>query len=419
MMKAILIKKIFLSCALLLFLFILNTGLIQAQDASQEVVISVFVRDECGHCQDEKVFLSDFERELSLHVVGPRLKLNYYNLKDPVNVELFSQVAETYGLVKGTPITLIKGRIFTGFGSSRNTGELIRQLTYGQAHENWIFEDILDGRAVVVDALHPGEVCDEDELCQVPAPESSRPTVSLFGWEIDTSGLSLGALAAVLGFVDGFNPCAMWVLVMFLIILSQLGSRKKMLQYAGVFILAEAIMYYLILNVWFTVWDFVSLDRIVTPLVGLLALGSGVYFIYKFITFTPECKVTNLEQKSRTTAKVKELAAKPFTIAVFFGILGLALSVNIFEFACSIGIPQTFTKVIEMNNLNWLQTQGYMLIYIVMYMVDDLIVFGLALWGLDKLGLTHKYSKWATLIGAVLMLLLGFIMLIRPSLLVF
>ena len=59
----------------------------------------------------------------------------------------------------------------------------------------------------------------------------------------------------------------------------QAGSRRRMFEFAGLFILAEAVMYYLILNVWFTAWDFVKLDKIVTPLVGLLALGSGIYFI--------------------------------------------------------------------------------------------------------------------------------------------
>ena len=110
------------------------------------------------------------------------------------------------------------------------------------------------------------------------------------GCEIDTNAMyvdlpfvgiinlkeySLPILAAVLGFVDGFNPCAMWVLVMFLSILVQSGSRKKMFQIAGIFILAEAIMYFMILNVWYKTWDFVKLDHIVTPIIGLISLAAG------------------------------------------------------------------------------------------------------------------------------------------------
>ena len=105
-------------------------------------------------------------------------------------------------------------------------------------------------------------------------------------------------------------------------------------------------------------------------------------------------------------------------MAVALGVIGLALSVNIFEFACSVGIPQAFTKILELNSLGWLKTQGLVIAYMLMYMLDDIIVFGLALWSFEKIGLTHKYSKWTTLIGGILMILLGLTMLLKPEWLV-
>ncbi|MDP3380811.1 MAG: hypothetical protein Q8S84_04755 [bacterium] len=39
------------------------------------------------------------------------------------------------------------------------------------------------------------------------------------------------------------------------------------------------------------------------------------------------------------------------TIGVFFVTILIAFSVNIVEFACSIGIPQAFTKILEMSSL--------------------------------------------------------------------
>jgi hypothetical protein len=210
----------------------------------------------------------------------------------------------------------------------------------------------------------------------------------------------------------------MWVLVMFLILLSQVGDKKKMWQFAGLFIIAQAIMYYLILTAWFAVWDFVKLDRIVTPLVGLLALGSGVYFLYKFKTYKPVCNVTSQKEQQRVENKMAGLVNKPMTLMVAIGVIGLALSVNIFEFACSVGIPQAFTKILEINQLGWLKTQFFVGLYMLMYMIDDILVFGLALWSFDKIGLTHKYSKWTTLLGGILMIVLGLIMLFRPGWLV-
>ena len=108
------------------------------------------------------------------------------------------------------------------------------------------------------------------------------------------------------------------------------------------------------------------------------------------------------------------------TIAVALGVLALAFSVNIIEFACSIGIPQTFTKILDINYLTWAGKQFYNALYILMYMVDDLIVFGLALYSFEKVGLTtHKYTSASHFIGGLLMLILGLIMLLNPTLLVF
>lgn len=377
------------------------------------VVISMFVRDDCGHCIDAKAFLADFVVEY------PHVELNYLDLTVEENAQLFDDVTTEYILVKGTPLTLIDGTLIQGFGTAETTGKVFTDLVASASGENMTFAEALEsGDAHVHDSFALGTTCDSSEYCDDSHGEF-LVTIPVIGKTIDVGGFSLGMMSAVLGFIDGFNPCAMWVLVMFLLILSQVGSRKRMIQYAGLFILAEAIMYYLILTVWFTVWDFVALDRIVTPLVGLLAVGSGIYFLYKYYTFSPECKVAGADQRAKITSKVKEYAAKPLTLGVALGILGLAFSVNVFEFACSIGIPQAYTKVLELNNLSWVGRQGYMGLYILMYMIDDLIVFGIALWSIDKIGITEKYSKWSSLIGGILMLALGAILLIRPTLLIF
>ena len=51
-------------------------------------------------------------------------------------------------------------------------------------------------------------------------------------------------------------------------------------------------------------------------------------------------------------------------------------------------------------------------------MIDYIIFFGFALMSVNKLQLTTKYSKWVNLFGGILMIILGLIMLIKPSLLI-
>lgn len=191
---------------------------------------------------------------------------------------------------------------------------------------------------------------------------------------------------------------------------------------AGLFILAEAIMYNLILNVWYKTWDFVALDQIVTPLVGLLALGGGAFFLYRWHknkNAALVCDISDIETQSKTIGRFRAIVDQPLTLATIAAIVTIAFSVNIIEFACSIGIPQAYTKILELNMLSFLERQGYILVYTLGYMVDDLLVFGLAIWGYGKLEAHgHKYAQLSLLIGGILMLLLGGLLIYDPSLLV-
>src|SRR3989338_8278233 len=56
--------------------------------STQKVVVSVFVRDDCKHCKDEKVFFQESPSD--------DLILDYYNLSDESNQKLFKAVAEEY-----------------------------------------------------------------------------------------------------------------------------------------------------------------------------------------------------------------------------------------------------------------------------------------------------------------------------------
>lgn len=378
--------------------------------AEGRVLVEVFERQDCAHCQAEKRYLNDLQGERS------DVEASFIDINTEEGKALFDQFAASQKLSKATPITVIGATVLQGFDSERTTGKRIESLIDANAGKPRIgIAGLLSGQAGEVEKT-TGAVCDSTTgICTMPAPEPLLVTIPFTAVTIDAAQYSLPVLSGVLGLIDGFNPCAMWVLVTFLIVLVQMGSRRRMWTVAGIFILAETIMYYLILNVWFTAWDFVGLDRIVTPIVGALAIGGGLFFLYEWYRSDGTCQVVDLEGRAKISGRIKKLASEPFTWLTAFGVIALAFSVNVIEFACSIGIPQAFTKIIELNGLNFWQTQGYMADYIFFYMIDDFLVFGLALWGFDKLHLTQAYSKWSNLIGGVLMLALGYLLIFSPA----
>lgn len=374
------------------------------------VAVFMFGRDDCGFCKAQQEFLQTTD-----------IPYEYLNVTADDNAaRLFNAVAEKHGIPKVTPLTVVGDTVLQGFNGAETTGKRIVE-----AHESAQYGPIRSIEDHLVkspkQSVEQGAGCDEFGIeCDVSgtAYVFDLPMVGL----VDLKSLSLFSLSALLGTIDGFNPCAMWVLITFLVLLSQAGSKRKMVVLAGVFVAAEAVMYNLILNVWYTTWDFVKLDEIVTPLVGFVALGGGAFFLYRWYKNRATalvCDITDLDTQARTVDKLKFIINQPLTLATVGSILLIAFSVNIIEFACSIGIPQAFTKILELNALSGFERQFYILIYTVGYMIDDFVVFGLAIWGYGKLAAHgHSFAQMSLLIGGALMLLLGALLVIDPQLLV-
>jgi cytochrome c biogenesis protein CcdA/glutaredoxin len=404
------LKTLLLTAFIFLFVFIVSGLQHKVIATASAPDIIVFVREGCQHCKNEESFLKDVQKK-------EHFDIKYYHLENKNDKPIWISFTEKHRLSKVTPITVIGKTYIIGFDTPQTTGKEIQNLVIKMKKEKVVTSL---GYDQYEQSGLSTSVCTTDRNipCTISPQREFIVKVPFYG-ELNIEKYPLIIIASVLGFIDGFNPCAMWVLITFLIILLQVGNRKKMALFAGVFILAEAVMYTLILTVWFKTWDFVQLDTIITPVVGVVSIIGGFLFIKEFRKKELVCKVTNREERSKTYHKIKELATEKFTLITFIGILGVAFSVNIIEFACSIGIPQTFTKILEINNLNFIQSSVLILLYIFFYMFDDLVVFGLALYGADKLALTTKYSKWSNLIGGIVMIVLGLILILKPQLLSF
>lgn len=374
------------------------------------VDVIVFLRKGCTHCEAEETFLDNLIKERT------NIQVTKYRLENPDERKLWETFTTKQGISKVTPITVIGNSYIIGFDNETTTGQELIALI-GRVKKEGNITDL--ERTDMQAATGADSACPEDGStpCTIVG-KSSSITLPFIG-KIATEEYPLIVLSAILGFFDGFNPCAMWVLVTFLIILMQVGSRRKMLLFAGTFVVAETVMYFLIMTVWYKTWDFVRLDNWVTPIVGIISIVGGIFFLREWRKKELVCHVMNMKQQHKTHQKIRELATGKFTVVTFLGILAIAFSVNIIEFACSIGIPQAFTKILEMNQLSFLQSLGFIFIYIFFYMLDDFIVFAIALYGIDKLHLTSKYSKLSNLIGGIVMVILGLLLIFKPVALLF
>jgi hypothetical protein len=230
--------------------------------------------------------------------------------------------------------------------------------------------------------------------------------------EIDPAEFSLPALAIILGAVDGFNPCAMWVLVYLITLIATLRDRRKIWLLVGSFVLASGIIYFLLMTAWLNAFLLIGYVKPVTVVIGLIALGGGIWQMREFVKARGEivCEVTSEESRKKTMSKIQTIVSSPVTLGTMLGIIALAFAVNSVEFVCSAAIPAVFTHVLSLAGLPAIQYYGYILLYVLIFMLDDLIIFGsAAIFMTSNLGI--RYAKYFRPVGAAILIALGLLLL--------
>src|SRR5690606_239780 len=123
--------------------------------------------------------------------------------------------------------------------------------------------------------------------------------------------------------------------------------------------------------------------------VGLLAIGGGAWYLREFFV-NPEalCKVTGAQSRQRVLQRLREVALERRFWLALAGIIALAVAVNLVEFICSAGIPAVYVQVLTLSALPAWQYHAYLLLYILVFMLDDLLIFVIAMKTLQVTGLT-------------------------------
>ncbi len=235
--------------------------------------------------------------------------------------------------------------------------------------------------------------------------------------KIKTSSLLFAS--AVLGFLDGFNPCAMWVLIYLITLVSTLKDKKKLYVIVGTFVITEAIMYFFVLAGWLTLFNFIGFSRYLMFGIGAFAILFGLKSLQDFIKQKGQmvCKVTDFKKRQETMSRMQKLVHSPLTWVTILGIIALAVTVNSFEFACSWQLVSVFTQMLSVADISTASKYFYILVYDFFFMLDDFIIFALAAMAIDT-PIMDKYAGLSKLLGGIIMIALGIILLFFPNLLI-
>ena len=377
-------KKLIISLVLLLFpilVFADNnytdvvSDVVGVQKEEGEINIYLFYSATCPHCHEEMEFLSKYKEE------NNNVNIYEYEVtRDETNYSYLEQVKTHFNVTSNSvPFTVIGDSFFVGFSD------------YTKERMINVVDDYLGKEKV------------------------NTYKLPILG-EVDAKGANIFIIAIILGFIDGFNPCAMWVLLLLIGMVLSSKNKKKMFYIGGTFIFVSALVYFLSMLGIGLVLD-LSAIAFIRSIIGVLAIGFGIYNLYTYIKTRKDngCHVVDKKKRKNIINKINDILSKQSFILMIIGTVALAISVNLIELMCSLGFPAIFLEILSVNKVLGTSKILYMLVYIFFYLIDDFIIFLIALKTSKVKGISTKYGKLVNLIGGILMLILGVLLILKPE----
>ena len=173
----------------------------------ERVQLIIFYGEGCPYCARELAFLDELQDR------QPLLEVERYEVwNNAENRQLFQTTAAEFGVdAQAVPTTFLGEAVWVGFDST-------------------VQQQIEDAVAALTVGMVPA------------VPDRTSVDVPFVG-TVDVGDSSLIVATLVIGFVDGVNPCSLWVLSVLLALVLHSGSRRRVAAVGGVFLLVTSTMY--------------------------------------------------------------------------------------------------------------------------------------------------------------------------------
>ncbi len=427
--------------------------------AANKTTLHFFWGNGCPHCNKEKVFLGHLKKKY------PELEIKSYEVwYDLENAGLFAQMAKAYGKkIEGVPSVFIGNfEPIVGYLSDETTGKLIEErIVYCIEHgcvnpldririppeikeaqkeePKWETpktkgplikaapEEVSEAerrseeRASLKQepARKDAVVREADPVAKKDVPDQETKTVSLpLLGEIDTSKTSLPVLTLVIAGMDGFNPCAFFVLLVLLSVLVYARSRRIMLLIGGTFVFFSGFVYFLFMAAWLNLFLLFGQLKIITIGAGTIALLIAVINIKDFFFLKKGVSLSIPEKaKPKLFERTRGLMKKSSVPSMMLGTVVLAIAANTYELLCTAGFPMVYTRALTLHQLPTFQYYLYLVFYNVIYVIPlaaIVLTFTITL-GAKKM--TEWQGQVLKLISGIMMFNLGLVLLVKPALL--
>lgn len=339
----------------------------------------VFWRAGCGRCEAAREFLDEYEAQF------PSLVVEWVEVReDPKGRARFRETMASLGLpASGVPVFVIGSRSVVGFRRGVTEEALIRLVASARGSEP-----------------------SSEELREIDLPLLGR-----FDWR----SVPLPIFTVLIGLLDGFNPCAFWVLMVMLGVLLHVRSRARMALFGATFVLASGLVYFLFMTAWAGLFSALGDARWLSLTLGIVLVLMGLINLKELVWFKRGLSLTIADRaKPGLFKRMRNIASSTSVAAAFLGIAALAFVVNLVELGCTIGLPAAYTQILALRDLSWTTRHGYLALYNLAYMIPLGMVVAVCVVTLRRFSLTERAAKVLKAISGVLLLLFGVMFLLWP-----
>ena len=221
----------------------------------------------------------------------------------------------------------------------------------------------------------------------------------------------------LIGFVDGINPCSLWVLSMLLAIVLHSGSRRRVALVGTVFLTVTAAMYGVYVAGVYSVLTVLDAMTWIRLVVAALALALGLLQIKDGLRpgVGPSLSIA-ARHRPRLFARMRSLAGDDRgVLAVAGGTVVLAVGVSLLETPCTAGLPLLWADMLAEQGVGAGTSVVLFGAYMGVFLLDELVVFGAAVLTLRSTKLQERHGQALKLVSGSLLVTLAGAMLAVPD----
>lgn len=351
--------------------------------AETAVDLHVFWSLRCPHCLKA---LPELRQMAAEH---PWLHLHDYEItQSPTNLQRFQDMALAHG----------------------ETAQAVPTLFYcGHMEVGWP-----DAAVQQAELLARLEACRQGTAAIPPTVETPL-NLPLLG-EIRLADLSLPVLTILLAGLDAFNPCAFFVLLFLLSLLTHQHQRSRMLLIGGIFVLCSGVLYFAFMAAWLNVFLVVGNLAWITAAAGALALLIGALNLKDYFAFPhgPSLSIS-AERRADLFQRGRRLVQSGHLPTMLATTLLLASVANFYELLCTAGFPMVFTRLLTLREQDVAQHYAYLLLYNLIYILPLLLIVLAFVRTLGSRKLSEREGRLLKLLSGLMMFGLGLLLVIAPE----